>query len=361
MVLAMNNLNFFFDTCSKPVCTGTGLIALDVIMNGQNRFKPYFMTGGSCGNVMTILSYLGWQSYPVGRLKEGTFSNFIINDLKKWGVDTSFLNFDEKATTPVIIEKIKQIENEGSTHTFCFYCPECNSFLPRYRSITINQVDSFSNDLPHSDICYIDRVSSGAFRFAKKCKENGSIIFFEPTKITDEKEFIAFLDIADILKYSHEIAIADRHTIKESNIPLIVETKGSYGLEYILKNGNTGQKKWQQMKSYKISNIIDTAGAGDWCSAGLIHILHHQGIQDITQLERKTLKMALTFGQALAGFNCKFYGARGSMYSISKEKFHRSIHDLIKNGDTPIISNMISMKRPKKSSGACPICNELLR
>ena len=226
----MNEINFFSKEDSKPICSGTGLIALDVIINSHNKNDPFFMTGGSCGNVLIILSYLGWHSVPIGRLKKGNISKFILNDMKNWCVDTSFLDFDNKATTPIIIEKVKKNGNGNATHTFSFFCPECQSFLPRYRPVTVKQMDSIVRNFPHSDVCYIDRVSGGALKYGKMCKENGSIVFFEPTKIKDDKQFASILEITDILKYSGDIPIIDNKIVQESNIPIIIETHGSSGV-----------------------------------------------------------------------------------------------------------------------------------
>jgi len=50
-----------------PTCVGTGLIALDMVFNGDRGESPRFWAGGSCGNVLTILAYLAWHSYPVAR------------------------------------------------------------------------------------------------------------------------------------------------------------------------------------------------------------------------------------------------------------------------------------------------------
>jgi len=359
--MTTDELNFFENKDPKPIATGTGLIALDVIINGHNRNEPYYMTGGSCGNVLIILSYFGWHTFPLARFKEDNFSKFIISDLKKWGVDTSYLQFDDKASTPVIIEKVRQRENGESTHAFSFFCPECNSFLPRYRPITIKQVESILDDLPTSGICYIDRVSGGTLEYAKSCKNKGSLIFFEPTKIDDNNNFRKILEICDVLKYSNEICITDPNIVRDSDVPLKIETLGSSGLLFSFNNGLSRKRseKWQKMRAFPIKYFVDAAGAGDWCSAGLIHFLNMKKITDIRQLDEKTLKFALNFGQALAAVNCGFFGARGSMYALSKEEFHKIVNDILKKKDIST-SNIpsLQLKRPKKNKGCCPICNE---
>lgn len=349
----------FSENKLHPTAIGTGLVALDVVINGHNINEPYYMTGGSCGNVLIILSYLGWNSVPIGRLKKGNFSDFIIKDMKKWNVNTKYIHFDDKATTPIIIEKVV-INNSDSTHKFSFYCPECNSILPRYRPSTIKQIDSDIMDIPKSYVCYIDRVSSGALRLAKACKDRGTIIFFEPTKIKDEKNFHEILKITDILKYSDDISVIDRNVIDKCNVPLIIETRGSAGLIYLLRNKMVQKAKWEEMKAFQVTKILDSAGSGDWCSAGLIHFLRNKKIFSIDQLDKNTLKDALALGQALAGLNCIFFGARGSMYFLSKEEFQQSVIDILSNGKIDAVSDISILQKPKTSIGHCFICNEKL-
>ena len=47
-----------------PVVVGTGLVALDIVINSDVHRPPQLWAGGTCGNVLTILSYLGWHAYP---------------------------------------------------------------------------------------------------------------------------------------------------------------------------------------------------------------------------------------------------------------------------------------------------------
>jgi sugar/nucleoside kinase (ribokinase family) len=68
-----------------PVIVGTGLVALDVVMNTDVHRPPRLWAGGTCGNVLTILRYLGWQAYPVARLNEDPPSKHLLRDLRKWG------------------------------------------------------------------------------------------------------------------------------------------------------------------------------------------------------------------------------------------------------------------------------------
>ena len=112
------------------------------------------------------------------------------------------------------------------------------------------------------------------------------------------------------------------------------------------------------MRAVPISNVVDTAGAGDWCSAGIIHILRKEKIQKISDANEIIIKQAVKFGQALAGLNCMFYGARGSMYALSKEKFQQYTIEILTDTQSQIIDDRSILTTPKIIKGSCSICSK---
>ena len=52
----------------KATIVGTGLVALDVVIDDESPQVQRLFAGGTCGNVLTILSFLGWNSFPVARI-----------------------------------------------------------------------------------------------------------------------------------------------------------------------------------------------------------------------------------------------------------------------------------------------------
>ena len=51
---------------------------------------PRYWAGGTCGNVLTALAYLGWRTLPVARLQPGAAADRIRQDLKAWGVSDRY-------------------------------------------------------------------------------------------------------------------------------------------------------------------------------------------------------------------------------------------------------------------------------
>ena len=55
-------------------CWGVGFVAMDVVDVEGDRFAA---VGGSCGNVMAILAWLGWTARPIARLGGDATGDFI--------------------------------------------------------------------------------------------------------------------------------------------------------------------------------------------------------------------------------------------------------------------------------------------
>ena len=331
---------------NNPICIGTGLVALDVIYADDK--KPRFLAGGSCGNVLTILSYLDWNSFPVSRLGNDVEGNRIIEDIKKWGVKTKFIE-QEKIASPRIIQKI--FPNKNPRHRFYTKC-EHKNWLPSRKPFLLKSLENIQDKLPNSNVFYFDRASPSALVLAKTLKEQGAIIYFEPPKfLPDDKNFMKCLQIADIVKHCYDQGKeTEEFGIK---IPLEIQTMGEDGLQYrarILK-----QRSWKKMDAFPVSNLVDAAGSGDWLSAGLIHVLF-QNKSKFAPTEKK-LEFALQFGQALASINCNFVGARGLMYNLSKAELFSLSDKVMKNKENPLSIN-IPTKNLEVTSLAkkCKIC-----
>jgi sugar/nucleoside kinase (ribokinase family) len=306
-----------------PTIFGVGLIALDVIMVPNNSEKMW--TGGSCGNVLTILNWLDWQSYPIANLKNDKPADIIYRDLDYWKIELNFIIRNENGRTPIIIEKLK---NNG-IHKFTFKCPIRGTSLPRYKPISVGDVNGIVLQEEHRpSVFYFDRVSKSAIALAREFADRGTIVVFEPCSVRNKELFHEALDICHILKYSREQRKIFRK-INSRPMPILeIETLGSEGLRYRADFGSINPV-WETMKAYELKRIVDTAGAGDWCTAGIIHSLCHGGLDGFEKLSSDKLKSGLRFGQALAAFNCLFEGARGAMYLLSRDKFEKIILEIL--------------------------------
>lgn len=348
----MNN-NLSTSNNFNTVATGSGLIALDIIINDTNNKYLTICVGGSCGNVLSILSYFKWLSYPIAYMGKDLASNFIIKDLLYWKVNTNFIYLDDRISTPLIIEKV--FNNNTITHKFEFKCPYCGSDLPRNRFIPKKYLSEIIKKMPSSQIFYFDRISKNIIEIAKAQKNYGALIFFEPYKITKERLFKKCLKISHIVKYSGEQIKQIPYNIE---IPLEIKTLGASGLKYKLNIDENNEDKWIKLKAYNHNEIIDSAGAGDWCTAGIIHAIGQNGSEGFLNASKYQFKNAIKFGQYLASLKCRYIGARGIMYNIKISdinKIYNNSYFSIKKSDIiskekPIIKNYEYLKF------LCPFC-----
>lgn len=294
-------------------CNGTGLIALDAILNGKPTTPAKLSAGGSCGNVLTILSFLGWVSNPIARLAQDKAAELLINDLRYWGVNAQLITKEEKGSTPIIIHRIFTDKFGLPKHRFEFRDPETKRYLPSYRPLISRKIQEKFESLPSSDVFYFDRVNRASIELAKYHKENGSTVVFEPSSFKDDKAFRECIETSDIIKFSNDRINNYRDVFPDSQSTLEIETCGKDGLLYRFKSNG-----WKKVEGYHLEKVVDSAGAGDWCTSGIISQLGIGGISGLNSKHEDQIVDALRFGQLLGAINCCYDGARGIMYNLSK-------------------------------------------
>ena len=82
------------------------------------------------------------------------------------------------------------------------------------------------------------------------------------------------------------------------------------------------------MQAFPVQQLRDTAGCGDWLSAGLIHSICRGGLRQLQRCSLERLVGGLNFGQGLAAWNCGFTGPRGGMCTLSSHQFSGLIRQL---------------------------------
>lgn len=314
---------------------GTGLVALDVILNGSPSTPAKLCTGGSCGNVMSILAFLGWNSKPIARFSNNNAAKSLFADLENFKVDTSLISLSEDGSTPVIIHRILKDKFGNAKHKFEFKIPQTSIWLPSYKPVLASAVQSLVNKQSNANIFYFDRVSRSSIDLAKYYKDKGALIFFEPSSFVDNNQFKECLQIADIIKYSNDRISNYSDLFPNPEVELEIETLGKEGLRYRRKSGKN--KNWKFVKPFKIDNLIDAAGAGDWCTAGIINGLGSLQAKSLETIDDAIIAKSLLIGQAFGAINCMFDGARGIMYNMTRDSFIKSVEALLNNTNFPEI------------------------
>lgn len=318
---------------------GTGLIALDAIVNAESAGEAALAAGGTCGNVLTALSFLGWASYPVGRLNGDAASNLLQQDLSRWDVALDFATEAPSTATPIILHTIRRDADGVPTHSFSFVCPECGSWFPRFRPVRQEAAHSVLERLRAGDpvdapeVFFFDRVSRASLVLAEEFAALGSVVMFEPSGIGKASLFEEALELAHILKYSRQrmgrLATRPPHA---GNCLLEIETLGGEGLRY---RASRTSWSWVPKKALRGPTPMDYAGAGDWCTAAVLADVAVGGLDQLASRTRDDLEAALHGGQAAAAVACGFEGARGVMYALEAEEFRKASENLASSSLEP--------------------------
>lgn len=290
---------------TENICAGAGLISLDVLIwEGQTIPVSYYV-GGTCGNVMMILSYMGWEAYPIARLDGTKDAKRVLDDMKKHNVHTDFVSTQD-GKTPVIVQR-NFINKDGiPTHKF-----ESRNNMGRFyldfKSLTLKQANEVIESIDFvPKVFFFDRVSPAIQRLAEVFKEKGSVIFFEPSsRGGDVKRFNQCVEVADIIKFSDQ-RIKDIEQFEVYKEKLFIQTQGAKGLSYRLNSG------WKHLEPMANDKVVDTAGAGDWTAAAFINELFNSR-KGLSGIKAADIEKALNEAQKVGAQSCSYEGARGMM------------------------------------------------
>lgn len=302
-----------------PNVVGTGLIVLDVTVSDVTPVPAHpVWTGGTCGNVLAILSFLGWKSQALGRIGNDAAGTCLTRDMLDSGVDTTHLD-REPAGTPIILHRVRLGRGGEARHSYSFDCPQCERRYPSYRPVLVSRAEELLDVARASTVFFFDRVSRGILDMAAAAKKGGAVVFFEPSAAGDEKPFLEAYELSDVVKYARDRRPKFEPWLEKATVrrraPLEIETRGVDGLVYRLQ----GERKWRPREATPSLTLRDASGAGDWLTAGFLHAAARGGPIAKTLEDADAVDAALAVGQALAAYACQFEGPRGAMYASDVE------------------------------------------
>lgn len=338
----------------RPQAFGTGLIALDLVMSADPKAPVRSWAGGTCGNVLSILAYLGWDAYPIGRMNGDPASQRVKADMKRWGVHLNFAGCTPTSHTPIIIQEIRRRRDGTPTHRFSWACPQCGQWLPGYKAVTVNAVETIAPHLAGSAVFFMDRLSRASLTLAAQASSDGAVVVFEPSGKADPKLFAEALRLAHVVKYADQRLAALGGVMESETATLVeVQTLGAAGLRFRHRLGR-GISAWKHLDAIPAAHVADTCGSGDWCTAGLVAKVAANGQLGLRAAGAQSVQAALRYGQALAAWNCGFEGARGGMYAIERSALDSQIEALLAGKPASVLE--APPKREPSKSIACPAC-----
>jgi len=306
----------------QPSLVGCGFVAWDVVL-GESLSVEYTGVGGTVGNVMSIMAFLGWHTVPIVRLGDDSAGTNILRELTALGVDTRNISLDRTVTTPVVYQYHK---GSSGDHCFTFKCPHCGQ-ARRYSDALLSGLDASGEAIPkRGDIYFFDRLTESSVSLAEQAMANGALTVFEPSASDDDKElFLRALRAAQVVKYSAERLATS--VMPQLGVGFVeIQTLGAAGLRFRMRSKDP---TWVTIPSIQLSVVTDTAGAGDWCTAGFLHLVskHLQGGM-VSDIGYNHVYAALLGGQALAALNSQPTGARGLMRHAESTRIREMLYQL---------------------------------
>lgn len=249
--------------------------------------------GGSAANVAVGITYLGGRAAVVGKIGIDSFGRLAIDELMRKGVDTSYVRVDLTGATGfsiIIVNREGKIVMYGSKGSA--------------EMLTPNEV--LDEALEKGKIVYIASLRADtAARAAAKGRGMGKLVMFDPGRvqvlqgIEGLRDVLRGLDV--LLVNSEECRMMSGEEdfrggsskIQREGVAKVVVKLGSKGV-YVREEDTE-----YLVQAYKVK-AVDTTGAGDSFSAGVIRALS----------EGKSFEEAVTFGNAVAAIKTTRLGAQ---------------------------------------------------
>lgn len=310
----------------KPTCLGSGVFNLDTVVvreypegyQKQRKFTEKEMTeevGGTCGNVMSMLPYLGVQTFPLAILDQTEQGYKIKDTLALYGADTRFVSNREKGGT-TLLRCTHRLDKEGKKEVKFRATSPGSMFAKRKQLSTKNgEVGEFLGRLDFvPDVFFFDDPAAAHVKIAQALRQKGTLVYFEPEKIANDKlkPFLERVKCADVVKFSAE-RISDESWIGQFSDKLFIRTMGEKGVAFKLRGGD-----WTIVPPVVNGNVVDWEGAGDWTTSAFIAELCKGGHLKVADLTDTIVRTALEEAQKIASKSVSFLSSKGMIHKELK-------------------------------------------
>ena len=311
----------------------TGYCPLDLVP--EQAGNGYILSpGGTCGNVSIILSQLGHLVTPVIAVGSDLRGDRIRSVMQERGVDTSEIVTNIGRKTPAVAQEI--LPATPSKHRFALRCPSCGRSFPRSSGVTLEKAELVAEKLHQSQCLFLDRATPASLRLAQMAASRGLLVMFEANHINPSSRNSAAAELSHIIKYSSDV---DDKTQKWTpsacaRTEVIVQTLGADGAKFRLRKTDRSWGKWIRLPHIVAPFIEDTAGAGDWCSSGILDELLRTRLH--RRFSKESVGRALQFGQALAAMSISFRGPQGLLSQASGTQIRAMARAAVRSGQTQV-------------------------
>jgi hypothetical protein len=263
--------------------------------------------GGTAGNVMSILAWMGWHTLPAARLDDSEVGLQLKADLESYGCDTRCLtNTPDGGTT--ILDIIHKTGRDGKSKTaYMAHSPRGGRFV-NHRFWTLKQAQALFDSLDKMpDIFFFDRCAPGNILLAELFHERGVLVYYEPNEPID-RNFLRAVAASDIVKFSNEkhsdVSFTDEYTDK-----LFIQTMNEKGLRFKLRSDD-----WIKVLPEYNPDFVDGEGAGDWTTSAFINEMGHHHMLSFDKIHQPNVYHCLEEAQRVASKSVSYMGAKGLIH-----------------------------------------------
>ena len=290
-------------------CLGAGTFPLDNLQEkiGKNVNIIYQHVGGTAGNVMTILAWMGWHTLPAARLDDSEVGFQLKADMEAYGCDTRLVsNTPDGGTT--ILDIIHKTGRDGKPKTaYMAHSPRGGRFV-NHRFWTLKQAQELFDSLEEMpDVFFFDRCAPGNILLAQLFHEHGVLVYYEPNEPVD-RNFLRAVAASDIVKFSNEkhpdVSFTEGFTDK-----LFIQTLNEKGLRFKLRS-----EGWITIPPEHNPHAVDGEGAGDWTTSAFINEMGHHNMLTFDRIHLPNVTHCLEEAQRVASKSVSYIGAKGLIH-----------------------------------------------
>ncbi len=301
--------------------TSVGEILIDFLpIEEAGRTVGFRMhPGGSLMNVAIGAARLGQPAALASKLSSDMFGRFLRRFVEEQGVDTRFL-LESSAQSTLAFVTMTEGEPEYSFYT----TGTADTLLTRDE--LPDALFAETSILHFGSISLLRGTTPDAILSTAERLKGSALLSFDPNLrpglITDEAGYRALLDrtfaLVDIVKISAaDLAwLAPGKSVEEAastllafGPALVVVTRGGEGV-YALRAADGGERSIS-VPAFRV-DVVDTVGAGDSFSGGLLSNLAELGVLSraaLEQLSDAQMRKSLRFAAAVAALTCSRAGA----------------------------------------------------
>ena len=330
-----------------------GYVTLDLIVRDLEMRDFWHAAGGTCGNVSAFASALGLDVSILARVGEDRRGELLVDDLAGTGVDTTRVERVPGLSTPGVVEFIRS--RRGGGHRFAFRCPVCNADLPKAAVASNRQASGVADCIEGFDAFFFDRATSATITLAEAARDAGLLVMFEPTSVPRGRNAVRAAALSDIVKISLKPSQSSGtwEPADGASTRFIIETLGSQGTVLRCRS-RLGWGALHKLPAATQSNVRDTAGAGDWLTAGLVTTL----VDQLDALDMENISDSISYGQELSAISLAFDGPSGALAELGPA----TIVSLANGSSSPQLSAVVgdqphvSQSRLQHTDRRCELC-----